>query len=125
MSAVSMSRRRSKSRSVLRWKREDPLMQYVELGELRLSKALLLDKDPEAIDLVSSPETPLIAYKDIGAVRRYFVGFSPTVESNWWMQPSLLIFLQNLVRSDAGAALHWRAAASRRRDGGEVVGCGR
>ena len=82
---------------VLRWKREDPLMQYVELGELRLSKALLLDKDPEATALVSSPETPLIAYKDFGAVRRYFVGFSPTVESNWWMQPSLLIFLQNLV----------------------------
>ncbi len=82
---------------VLRWKREDPLMQYVELSELRLSKALLLGKDMEAIDLVSSPESSLIAYKDVGAVRRYFVAFSPTIESNWWMQPSLLIFLQNLV----------------------------
>jgi hypothetical protein len=82
---------------VLRWKREDPLMQYVELGDLRLSKALLLGKDPEAIPLVSSPESALIASKDFGSVRRYFVAFSPTVESNWWMQPSLLIFLQNLI----------------------------
>ena len=82
---------------VLRWAREDPLMQYVELGDLRLSKALLLGKDPEMIPIVSSPESSLIAYKDFGAVRRYFVAFSPTVESNWWMQPSLLIFLQNLI----------------------------
>jgi Ca-activated chloride channel family protein len=82
---------------VLRWNREDPLMQYVELGDLRLSKALLLGKDPEMIPIVSSPESALIAYKDFGTVRRYFVAFSPTVESNWWMQPSLLIFLQNLI----------------------------
>ncbi len=84
--------------AVLRWKREDPVMQAVELGDLRLSKALLLEKDPEAVDLVSSPESSLIAYKDFGSVRRYFVAFSPQVESNWWMQPSLLVFLQNIVQ---------------------------
>jgi hypothetical protein len=85
--------------AILRWKREDPVMQYVELGDLRLSKALMLEKDPELIDLVSSPESSLIAYKDFsgGGVRRYFVSFSPLVESNWWMEPSLLIFLQNIV----------------------------
>jgi Ca-activated chloride channel family protein len=83
--------------TVLRWKREDPLMQYVELGDLRISKALLMDKDPGAIELVSAPEGPLIAMKDFGAVRRYFVSFSPLVESNWWRLPSLIIFMQNAI----------------------------
>ena len=78
-------------------RREDPVMSYVELGELRVSKALLMEKDAEAVAVVSSPEAPLIAYKDFGAARRYFVAFSPLLESNWWMQPSLLIFLQNVV----------------------------
>ena len=93
--------------AVLRWKREDPVMQFVELGSLRLSKALMLEKDPEMVDLVSSPESSLIAYKDFGGsgnagdtsggIRRYFIAFSPQVESNWWMDPSLLIFLENIV----------------------------
>ena len=97
------------SPAILRWKREDPVMQFVELSSLRLSKALMLEKDPEMVDLVSSPESSLIAYKDFtgsgsatdtsggGGIRRYFIAFSPQVESNWWMDPSLLIFLQNIV----------------------------
>jgi len=83
--------------AVLRWKREDPLMQYVELGELRIGKALLMDKDPGAVELVSAPEGPLIAYKDFGSVRRYFLSFSPLLESNWWQLPSLIIFMQNVI----------------------------
>lgn len=86
--------------AVLRWKREDPVMQYVELGDLHLSKALLMEKDPDAVELVSAPESALIAYKDFGGsggVRRYFIAFSPLVESDWWRQPSLLIFLENVV----------------------------
>jgi hypothetical protein len=83
--------------TVLRWKREDPLLQYVELGDLRISKALLMDKDPGAVELVSAPEGPLIAFKDFGAVRRYFISFSPLVESNWWRLPSLIIFMQNAI----------------------------
>ncbi len=83
--------------TVLRWRREDPLMQYVELGDLRISKALLMDKDPGAVELVSAPEGPLIAFKDFGAVRRYFISFSPMLESNWWRLPSLIIFMQNAI----------------------------
>jgi hypothetical protein len=83
--------------AVLRWKREDPVMQYVELSELVIGKSLLVERDAEAVELASSPEGPLIAYKDFGANRRYFVAFSPLLESNWWRQPSLLIFLQNIV----------------------------
>jgi hypothetical protein len=82
---------------VLRWKREDPVMQYVELGDLRISRALMLERDPATIELVSAPESPLIAYRDFGSVRRYFVGFSPLLESNWWQQLSLIIFLNNVV----------------------------
>jgi hypothetical protein len=82
---------------VLRWKREDPVMQYVELGDLRISRALMLERDPGTIELVSAPESPLIAYRDFGPVRRYFVGFSPLLESNWWQQLSLIIFMNNVV----------------------------
>jgi hypothetical protein len=82
---------------VLRWKREDPVMQYVELGDLRISKALMLERDPATIELASAPESALIAYRDFGPVRRYFVGFSPLLESNWWQQLSLIIFMNNVV----------------------------
>ena len=82
---------------ILSTRREDPLMQFVELGELQISQALLMDKDPGAVELVSSPEGPLIAYKDAGAVRRYFLSFSPLVESNWWRIPSFIIFMQNVI----------------------------
>jgi hypothetical protein len=67
----------------------------------------MLEKDPEMVDLVSSPESSLIAYKDFGGsgnandtsggIRRYFIAFSPQVESNWWMDPSLIMFLKNIV----------------------------
>jgi hypothetical protein len=83
--------------AVLRWKREDPLMQYVELGQLHVSKALLVEKDADLVDLVSSPESSLIGYKDVKGSRRYLVAFSPLTESDWWREPSLLIFLQNVV----------------------------
>ncbi len=82
---------------ILRARREDPLMQFVELGELHIGQALLMDKDPGAIELVSSPEGPLIAYKDVGSARRYFLSFSPLVESNWWRIPSFIIFMQNVI----------------------------
>jgi hypothetical protein len=83
--------------AILTWKREDPLMQYVELSEVRISSALLMERDNAAISLVSSVDGPLIAYKDFGSVRRYFLSFSPLVESNWWRVPSLLVFMQNIM----------------------------
>jgi len=84
---------------ILRWKREDPLMQYVNLGELQISRALFIERDPELIELASSPEAPLIAYRDVSGEggRRYFIAFNPLTESNWWRQNSLLIFLQNII----------------------------
>jgi hypothetical protein len=83
--------------AILSWKREDPVMQYVELSEVRVSHALLMDRDNAAVPLVSSVDGPLIAYKDFGSVRRYFISFSPLVESNWWRVPSLIIFMQNVM----------------------------
>jgi hypothetical protein len=87
----------SDSPVVLRTNRESPLMAAVELNELRLSHALTLERDPQATELVSAPESPLIAYKDIAGVRRYFVAFSPLLESNWYKLPTFLIFLQNVL----------------------------
>jgi hypothetical protein len=85
------------SPTILRWRREDPLLQYVQLGDLRVYNALLMDKDPSAVELISAPEGPLVAFKDFGAVRRYFISFSPLLESNWCRLPSLLMFMQNAL----------------------------
>ena len=85
---------------VLNWKREDPLLQYVELGDLHVFKALLPDKGAAGtgvVPLVNAPEGALVGFKDFGSVRRYFVGFSPLLESNWWQLPSLIIFMQNAI----------------------------
>jgi hypothetical protein len=83
--------------TILRWRREDPLMQSVDLSDVRISRSLLMDRDPSAVELASAPEGPLIAYKDFGPVRRYFVGFSPLLESNWSQIPSMIIFMQNAI----------------------------
>ena len=71
-------------------------MQYVELGDLAVAKSLLLDRTG-AVELITADGGPLMAYKDFGPVRRYFLGFSPLLESNWWRQPSLVIFLRNVM----------------------------
>ena len=71
-------------------------MQYVELGDLTVYKSLLIDKTG-VVDLVTADGGPLVAYRDIGPLRRYLVGFSPLLESNWWRQPSLIIFMRNIL----------------------------
>lgn len=84
--------------ALLRWKRDDPVMRAVDLSELHMSNALLIEKDAEMVELASAPESPLIAYKDVNGVRRYIVAFSPLTESDWWRgQYSLPLFLQNIV----------------------------
>jgi hypothetical protein len=83
--------------TVSRWRREDPVMQYLDLVDLRMSRALVMERDPEMVELLSASETPLVAYKDFGGVRRYLVGFSPFVESNWWADRSFVYFLKNVV----------------------------
>ncbi len=84
--------------AIMRWKRDDPLMEYVELSEVRVFHAQALEHDGEAVELISSPTNPLLAYKDIGAARRYLCAFSPLPpDSNWFRNPSLLIMLQNMI----------------------------
>ncbi len=81
----------------MRWKKESPILAYVELADLRISHALKLAPDSEYEELISSVDTPLLVARDFGSARRYFLGFSPLVDSNWWSQPSLLIFLENVL----------------------------
>src|SRR6185295_11609990 len=83
---------------IMSWRREEPVMQYVELGDLTVYKSLNLDRTG-VVSLISAGEGggPLVAYKDFGPVRRYMIGFSPLLESNWWRQPSLIIFLRNVM----------------------------
>jgi hypothetical protein len=83
--------------TIMRWKREDPVMQFLNLGDLHVYQALLMDKDPGSVELVGAPEGPLISYKDFGPVRRYFVSFNPLTGSNWWRLSSLIMFIQNVM----------------------------
>lgn len=83
--------------TVMRWKREDPLMQYVELSDVRIDQALAIERDAEATELISSATNPLMVYKDVGASRRYLCAFSPLTDSNWFRSPSLPIMLQNMI----------------------------
>jgi len=82
---------------IVRWRREDPLLAYVDLSEVRVFRALHLERDSEATELVSTPDGPLLVSKDYGSSRRYLLGFDIMMESNWWRDSSLLIFMQNVV----------------------------
>lgn len=83
---------------ILRYQRENPLLNYVELADVRISSALKLEKPADAVDLISSPDGSLLLRRDDGASRRYLLAFHPLLESNWWQDPSLLIFMENLIR---------------------------
>jgi len=87
---------------ILRWKKESPILSYVELADVKIGQALKLAPDSEFEELISSVDTPLLVARDFGSARRYLLGFSPLLESNWWSQPSLLIFLQNLLEQTRG-----------------------
>jgi hypothetical protein len=82
---------------ILRWKEESPILSYVDLADVRIGQALKIVPDTESEELISSVDTPLLVARDAGSARRYLLGFSPLTESNWWSQPSLLIFLQNIL----------------------------
>jgi hypothetical protein len=84
--------------ALMRVRSDDPLMAAVNLSELRLSSSLLVGRDPQAVEVVSAAESPLVEYKDFGGIRRYLVTFSPMLESNWYQLPSLLVFLQNVIQ---------------------------
>jgi hypothetical protein len=82
---------------ILRWKKESPILSYVELADVKIGRALKLAPDTESEELISSVDTALLVARDVGSARRYVLGFNPLTESNWWSQPSLLIFLQNML----------------------------
>ncbi len=110
---------------IVRWQRENPLLAYVDLSEVHVGKALHLERDPEATELISAPDGPLLVSKDYGSSRRYLLGFDILMESNWWRDASLLIFLQNVVERNPAAAFHRHAPGAAHRPGRRTVGPGR
>ncbi len=83
--------------SILTWARENPVMQNISMGDVLVSQALLMDRDSSTVPLVDTAVGPLIAYKDFGPTRRYFISFHPLLESNWWSIPTLIMFMQNVI----------------------------
>ncbi|MEI7767050.1 MAG: BatA and WFA domain-containing protein [Phycisphaerae bacterium] len=84
---------------VLRWKREDPVLAYLELAELRILRAAALAEDPDTEVLISAPTGPLFVRRTSGPRLDYLLTFDPLTESNWWRQPSFLVWLQNIVEA--------------------------
>lgn len=78
-------------------RRQGPLTEAVSFEGVRITEAAQLERDPETVEVVLSTTSPLLAYRDAGASRRYVLTFSPTADSNWWQFPSLLIWLSNVV----------------------------
>lgn len=84
--------------ALLRWQRDDPLFSFVDLADIHLFTALKLEHDPENRDLILSTQGPLLSSRDVGSSRRYYLAFDPMEDADWWAQPSLLIFLENLIQ---------------------------
>jgi hypothetical protein len=82
---------------LIRWQRDDPLMAYLELDDLRIETASKIEPDAEMTEVMMSTDGPLLAYKDAGSLRHYVLAFSPGQGSNWWHSYSHVMFLKNVV----------------------------
>jgi len=90
------------SPELVAWDREHPLLQHVELGELRLERAQGYVLGPRADPLLFARDAagrsyPIAASYTAGGERRLVFGFDPA-ESSWPRQVSFPIFLRNVVR---------------------------
>lgn len=83
------------------WDRDDPLLEYVELGDVRVSSARALELGPGARALVqaeppSGPPVVLMAAFQDAAAARVVVGFD-LYASTWPLRASFPIFVRNAL----------------------------
>jgi hypothetical protein len=68
------------------------------VGEIKVFSGDQVERDAGATELISTTNGPLMAYRDLGASRRYMLAFSPTApDSNWWQYSSFLILMENVL----------------------------
>jgi len=92
-------------RAVLSWDRQHPLMQYVELDPVRYSGFGAFELPTGATPLAWGPDGPIIATFRSRGASHVAVGFALR-QSNWPLQVSFAVFVQNafdqLMRAGAG-----------------------
>lgn len=100
----------------LAWDREDPLLRYLDLRDLRVDRARQLLPGPgvrvlvQGEDAQGSPAPLLLAWED-DAARRVLVGFDPEA-STWPLRASFPIFLRNWVERTASPTRSLEAGLS-------------
>jgi hypothetical protein len=90
---------------VLDWDREHPMMQYLELGSIRIVEGQVLVPPESATTLLQSDLGPLIAVSPRGPFQDAVVGFPlidhrqspPTVNTDWLIKRSFPLFLFSSV----------------------------
>jgi hypothetical protein len=81
---------------IVDWKSTHPVLRYVGLDNVHITKSFLVKTPPWGISLVDSPKAPLIVAGEIKRQRILWVGFD-TLESDWPLRISFPIFIANAV----------------------------
>ena len=82
------------SPAIVDWKATHPVLRYVGLDNVHISKSLMVKTPPWGISLVDSPQAPLVIAGEIKRQRILWVGFD-TLESDWPLRISFPIFIAN------------------------------
>jgi hypothetical protein len=82
---------------VLDWKRDHPILKDLALGKLYVAEAVKLQLPPEAEVLIDGLKGPLLAMNRQGKTTNMVVAFD-TLQSNWPLQISFPMFLNNALQ---------------------------
>ena len=88
--------RRPGGQRILSWDRQHPLLRHVSLDALVYAGSGGYDLPEAAVALAHGPDGPVIAVMAARGARHVLVGFSLT-QSNWPMDVSITVFMQNVL----------------------------
>lgn len=75
---------------------EADVLRFVNLADFAVARTGVYGRDSSAVTLIDSDRTPLLAYTQQGADRRYLLAFH-LADSSWATEAGLLIFLGNVL----------------------------
>lgn len=81
---------------VVAWRRDDPVLKYVELRGVLVQSGRKVTSKPEGRVLVDGSDGPLMVASDSGGRKALYVGFTP-LESDWPLRISFPIFVSNAI----------------------------
>lgn len=81
---------------VVAWRRDDPVLKYVEMHGVLVQTARRISAKPEGRVLVDGSDGPLIVASESAGRKSLYVAFTP-LESDWPLRVSFPIFISNAV----------------------------